>query len=91
MTEKIVNDEAAFISDVLRSEAEAITRLAVRISRDSPDSLDFAKAVDLICACDGHLVVSGMGKSGLIGSKLSATFASFAQHARRAFGFAAWC
>ena len=79
MTEKIVNDEAAFISDVLRSEAEAITRLAVRISRDSPDSLDFAKAVDLICACDGHLVVSGMGKSGLIGSKLSATFASLGQ------------
>ncbi|MEI6273862.1 MAG: KpsF/GutQ family sugar-phosphate isomerase, partial [Phycisphaerae bacterium] len=73
MTEKMVTDEAAFISDVLRSEAEAITRLAVRISHNSADSLDFVKAIDLITSSDGHVVVSGMGKSGLIGSKLSAT------------------
>jgi len=79
MIEKKVTDEAAFISDVLRSEAEAITRLAMRIAPNSPDSLDFVKAIDLITSSDGHVVVSGMGKSGLIGSKLSATFASLGQ------------
>ncbi|MCE9619032.1 MAG: KpsF/GutQ family sugar-phosphate isomerase [Planctomycetes bacterium] len=79
MTGKTASDEATFLSDVLRSEAEAITRLALRISQDSPESQHFVKAIDLICECKGHVVVSGMGKSGLIGTKLSATFASLGQ------------
>jgi len=37
---------------------------------------DFAKAVDLILNINGHVVVTGMGKSGLIGKKIAATFAS---------------
>lgn len=42
------------------------------------DRLDaaFLKAVELICQCQGRVVVTGMGKSGLIGRKLAATFAS---------------
>ena len=36
----------------------------------------FAKACDIILACEGRVVVTGMGKSGLIGRKIAATFAS---------------
>nr|WP_321266916.1 KpsF/GutQ family sugar-phosphate isomerase [uncultured Sulfurimonas sp.] len=36
----------------------------------------FDKAVEIILACKGKLVVSGVGKSGLIGAKMAATFAS---------------
>jgi arabinose-5-phosphate isomerase len=55
---------------VLRIEAEAITALI--------DRLDwrFDKAVELLYACKGRIVVTGLGKSGLIGRKIAATFAS---------------
>ena len=36
----------------------------------------FDKAVEVILACKGKLIVSGVGKSGLIGAKMAATFAS---------------
>lgn len=36
----------------------------------------FAQACDIILACKGRVVVTGMGKSGLIGRKIAATFAS---------------
>ncbi len=36
----------------------------------------FAQACDIILACQGRVVVTGMGKSGLIGRKIAATFAS---------------
>ena len=55
---------------VLSIEAEAIEALAKRLD----DS--FTKAVALILQCQGRVVVSGMGKSGHIGNKISATFAS---------------
>lgn len=55
---------------VLQIEAEAISRLIQRLDQS------FADAVDLCFACKGHVVVIGMGKSGLIGKKMSATFAS---------------
>ncbi len=37
---------------------------------------NFVKAVELIYRCDGKVIVTGMGKSGHIGNKLAATFAS---------------
>ncbi|WP_022849749.1 KpsF/GutQ family sugar-phosphate isomerase [Limisalsivibrio acetivorans] len=37
---------------------------------------NFVEAVDLIYACEGRVVVTGMGKSGLIGKKIAATLAS---------------
>lgn len=40
------------------------------------ESTAFQKAVDLIINCSGRVVVSGMGKSGLIGQKIAATLAS---------------
>ncbi len=55
---------------VLEIEARAIAGLVERIDQR------FADAVDLLYACSGKAVVSGMGKSGLIGQKIAATLAS---------------
>jgi arabinose-5-phosphate isomerase len=66
-------DEQAFIARVLRHEAQAVAALA-----DQADHR-YARAVDLICACadaGGTVLVSGLGKSGHIGAKISATMAS---------------
>ncbi len=59
---------------VVRIEAEALGRLADRIA--GPMAADFSRALELILCCAGRVVVSGMGKSGLIGRKLAATLAS---------------
>ena len=56
--------------EVLRIEAEAVRRLIPRIGRA------FETAVELLVGCKGRVVVTGMGKAGLIGQKLSATLAS---------------
>ena len=56
--------------EVLRMEAEAILELVPRIAEN------FAAAVNLILECQGRTVITGMGKSGLIGRKMAATLAS---------------
>jgi arabinose-5-phosphate isomerase len=56
--------------EVLRMEAEAVNALIPRIGDR------FIEAVEMILACDGRVVVTGMGKSGLIGQKIAATLAS---------------
>ena len=55
---------------VLAIEARAIEELIGRIDKR------FAEAVDILHDSKGRVVVTGMGKSGLIGKKISATFAS---------------
>ncbi|MFQ5598267.1 MAG: SIS domain-containing protein [Nitrospiria bacterium] len=55
---------------VLKIEAEAISSLIDRIDQR------FEEAIELCYACRGRVVVIGMGKSGLIGKKISATLAS---------------
>jgi arabinose-5-phosphate isomerase len=55
---------------VLKLEAEAILELIPRINGQ------FSAAVDMILACPGRAVITGMGKSGIIGRKMAATFAS---------------
>ena len=60
--------------NVVRIEAEALRHLADRIA--GPMAEDFSRALELILCCAGRVVVTGMGKSGLIGRKLAATFAS---------------
>jgi arabinose-5-phosphate isomerase len=55
---------------VLRIEAQAIQDVLARLDTS------FEKAVDLLFACKGRVVVTGMGKSGLIARKISATFSS---------------
>jgi arabinose-5-phosphate isomerase len=55
---------------VLRVESEAIASLIDRLDAR------FEKAVELLYACKGRVVVTGLGKSGLVGRKLAATLAS---------------
>ena len=64
------NSSLATAKRVLRIEAEAIASLVGRL-----DSR-FEKAVEHLYACQGRVVVTGLGKSGLIGRKLAATFSS---------------
>ena len=56
--------------EVLRIEAKAIERLIPRIGAA------FEDAVDLLVGCKGRVIVTGMGKAGIIGQKLSSTLAS---------------
>lgn len=57
-------------AEVLRLEARTIAHLEHRLDER------FVKAVDLVLACRGMVVVTGVGKAGLVGQKLSATLAS---------------
>ncbi len=56
--------------NVLRMEAEAILELVPRVDEN------FTAAVEMILACPGRTVITGMGKSGIIGRKMAATLAS---------------
>jgi len=60
--------------NVVRIEAEALRALADRIA--GPMASAFQQAVDLLFCCAGRVVVTGMGKSGLIARKIAATFSS---------------
>ena len=55
---------------VLQIEANAIEQLIGRINEQ------FVQAVELILACEGKVVVTGVGKSGIIGQKIASTLAS---------------
>jgi arabinose-5-phosphate isomerase len=59
---------------VVRIEAEALRALADRIG--GPMAKDFERAVKLLAGCSGRVVVTGMGKSGIIGRKIAATLSS---------------
>ena len=60
--------------NVVRIEAEALRALAERIG--GPMATAFQRAVDLMLSCAGRVVVTGMGKSGLIARKIAATLSS---------------
>ena len=60
--------------NVVRIEAEALRALADRIAGPMADA--FNRAVELIHACSGRVVVTGMGKSGIIARKIAATLSS---------------
>ena len=55
---------------VLEIEARTLSELVGRLDEG------FLRAVDILMACQGRVVVAGMGKSGIIGQKISATFCS---------------
>lgn len=55
---------------MLRLEASAVAALADEISQE------FAMAAELIFGCKGSVVISGIGKAGLVGQKISATLSS---------------
>ncbi len=56
--------------ETLEIEAQTLLKASQKIGDE------FDKAVEIILSCKGKLVVSGVGKSGLIGAKMAATFAS---------------
>lgn len=70
MGEGTASEVLGFGRSVLHDEARALDALA--------DSLggSFEDAVELVVSCKGKLIVSGLGKSGHIGRKIAATFAS---------------
>ena len=55
---------------VIQIETDAVEALSARLDEN------FARAVEMILACSGRVVVTGMGKSGLICQKMAATMAS---------------
>ncbi len=55
---------------VIETEAQTISALTARVDHK------FAKACQYLLACEGRIIVMGMGKSGHIGKKIAATFAS---------------
>jgi len=60
--------------NVVRIEADALRALADRIA--GPMANEFNRAVDLLYGCNGRVVVTGMGKSGIIARKIAATLNS---------------
>jgi len=60
--------------NVVRIEAEALRALADRIA--GPMAASFDRAIELMDACRGRVVVTGMGKSGIIARKIAATLSS---------------
>jgi arabinose-5-phosphate isomerase len=65
-----LNQRLAHAADVIQIEATAIENLKKGLDER------FSLAVDLILATSGQVVVTGMGKAGLVGRKISATLAS---------------
>lgn len=60
----------AFARNVLRIEADALAKVRERLD------LSLVKAAELIRRCPGGVIVTGMGKAGLVGQKIAATLAS---------------
>src|SRR5579872_350129 len=60
--------------NVVRIEAEALRALADRLAAPMAD--EFNRALDLLFGCTGRVVVTGMGKSGIIARKIAATLSS---------------
>lgn len=58
--------------------AQETLKIEAQTLLDSADKIDdvFDRAVEIILACKGKLIITGVGKSGLIGAKMAATFAS---------------
>jgi arabinose-5-phosphate isomerase len=55
---------------VLEIESQAIAGLVARLGGD------FDRAIDLLATCSGRVIVTGMGKSGIISQKIAATLSS---------------
>jgi arabinose-5-phosphate isomerase len=70
-------NERAFLREALVTEANAVLAFAERVA--AGEELGLHAALDLLEACKGHVVVCGMGKSGLVGAKISASLSSLGQ------------
>ncbi len=62
--------ELSFVQQILDIEARAVGRIFDEIKEDA------TAAIDILDQCTGHVVTTGMGKSGIIAQKISATLSS---------------
>jgi arabinose-5-phosphate isomerase len=60
--------------NVVRIEADALLKMADRLSGEMGPR--FERVIELLHCCTGRVIVTGMGKSGIIGRKMAATFSS---------------
>lgn len=65
-----IGKDIQYARKVINLEAQAVSNLVKRLDDN------FQKAVDMLCNCKGRIVVTGIGKAGIIGQKVSATLAS---------------
>ena len=63
-------EQIHYAREILQAEGQALLSLAGRLEGQ------FSRAVELLLACRGSVIVSGMGKAGLVGRKIAATLAS---------------
>ncbi|MBI2826809.1 MAG: KpsF/GutQ family sugar-phosphate isomerase [Planctomycetia bacterium] len=63
-------EQLRYAREIIQLEGQALDRLAGRLGPE------FCEATELVSACQGTVVVTGVGKAGLIGTKISATLAS---------------
>jgi arabinose-5-phosphate isomerase len=63
-------EQLRFGREVLQQEGAALLALASRLHTE------FCTAIDCLFHCDGNVIVTGMGKAGLVGQKIAATLAS---------------
>lgn len=68
--ESMKKNDIRYARQVLDLEAKAILSIKARLGRD------FSSAVSAILSCKGRVVLTGMGKAGIVAQKISATFAS---------------
>lgn len=70
MSSQVIEDAITAGRDVLHTEARALGRMADELGAE------FAQAVETLTGLKGRLIVVGIGKSGHVGRKMAATFAS---------------
>lgn len=70
-TQRTSKPSAAKVTELLRLEAAAIERAAARL-----DVADINATLDLLSACSGKVIVTGVGKSGVIAQKIAQTLSS---------------
>ncbi len=64
------SEQLRYAREIIQIEAHTLLAVAGRLEGE------FCRAVELLYACQGSVIVTGMGKAGLIGQKISATLAS---------------
>lgn len=63
-------EQIRYAREIIHIESQTLTQLATRVGTD------FCRAVDCLFECRGSVIVSGIGKAGLIGQKIAATLSS---------------
>jgi arabinose-5-phosphate isomerase len=65
-----MNNRIKIAKEVIRTQAQALLQLGTHLNSN------FDQAIEHLLACQGHIVVCGIGKSGLVGKKIAATLSS---------------